>query len=118
MYTGTLRTDGPQRSNFRRLKIKLKHFSQLFAIGAVFKTPQSNREMRTAMPRAGRRPTTSKVQKVQKIQKFQDSWRVLLVEGLLEVRKVTFSSDSSRKWPSLLLVGENLDRSWRGALLC
>ncbi len=45
-------------------------------------------------------------------------WRVLLVEGLLEVRKVTFSSNSSRKWPCLWLVGENLDRSWLGALLC
>ncbi len=34
------------------------------------------------------------------------------------MRKVTFSSDSSRKWLSLWLVGENLDRSWQGALLC
>ncbi len=43
-------------------KIKLKHFSLrpvLFAVGAVFKTPQSNCEMRTAMPRAGHRPTSS-----------------------------------------------------------
>ncbi len=70
------------------------------------------------MPRAGRQPTTLQVQKTQKIQKFQDSWRVLLVEGLLEVRTVTFSSDSSRKWQSQWLVSENLDRSWRGALLC
>ncbi len=77
--------------------------------------------MRSAMPGAGRRPTTSQVQKIQKIQKFQDPWRrVLLVEGLsgLEVRTVTFSSDSSRKWPSWWLAGENLDRSWWGALLC
>ncbi len=45
----------------------------------------------------------------------EDSWPV---ECLLKVRKVTFSSDSSRKWLSQWLVGENLDRSWWGALLC
>ncbi len=38
------------------------------------------------MQRAGRQPTTLQVQKIQKIQKFQDSWRVPLVVGLLEVR--------------------------------
>ncbi len=43
---------------------------------------------------------------------------------LLEVKTVTvtFSSDSSRKWPvlwfKLVPVGENLDRSWQGALFC
>jgi hypothetical protein len=46
------------------------------------------------MPYAGRqqRPSSLKVQvqKVQKVQKFQDSWCVQLVEGLLEVRKVSF----------------------------
>ncbi len=59
---------------FQRLKIKLKLLSLLFAIGAVFKTPQSNSEMHAAMPRAARRPTVHwQVQKVpsQKIQKFQ-----------------------------------------------
>ncbi len=75
-------------------------------------------EMRSGMQRAGRLPTTLQVQKVQNIQKFQDSWRVLLVEGLLEVSKVFFSSDSSRKWQPQWLVGENLDRRWWGALLC
>ncbi len=79
---------------------------------------QSNREMRSAMPRAGRRPTTLQVKKIQKIQKFQDSCRVLLVEGLSEVKTVPFSRDSSRKWPSQWLVGEALDWSWWGALLC
>ena len=34
------------------------------------------------------------------------------------MRTVTFSSDSSRKWPSLWLVGENLDRSWQAARSC
>ncbi len=71
--------------------------------------------MPAAMPRAGRRPTTLQVQKNQK---FQDSLRVLLVEGLLEVRSVTFSRDSSRKCQSQWLVDENLDWSWWGALLC
>jgi hypothetical protein len=44
---------------------------------------------------------------------------VLLVEGLLEVRKVTFKFHVTLhelEWPSRQLVGENLDRSWRGAL--
>ncbi len=59
LYTGTLKTPGLQRSNFRRLKIKLKHSSLLFAIGTVFKITQSNREMCAAMPRAGRRPTVA-----------------------------------------------------------
>ncbi len=45
----------------------------------------------------------------------EDSWPV---ECHLKVRKLTVSNDSSRKWPSQWLVGENLDRSWRGALLC
>ncbi len=74
--------------------------------------------MPAAMPSAGRRPTTLQIQKIQKIQKFQDSWCVLLEEGLLEVRTVTFSLDSSRKWLSQWLAGENLDWSWWGALLC
>ncbi len=52
------------------------------------------------MPRAWRQASTLQVQKIQKNQKFQDSWRVLLVEGLLEVRKVTFSRVSARKWQS------------------
>ncbi len=74
--------------------------------------------MPATMPRSWHRPTTVQVQKIQKIQKFQDSWRVLLVEGLLEVRTVTFSRDSSWKWLSQWLVGDNLDWSWWGALLC
>ncbi len=76
--------------------------------------------MPAAMLCAGLLPTTLQVQKIQKIQKFQDSWCVLLVEGLLEVRTVTFSRDSSQKWQSVWLVGENLDWSWPGwgALLC
>ncbi len=90
----------------------------LFAIGAVFKIPQANSEMCAAMQRAGRRAALQ-VQKVQKVQEVsevsEDSWPV---EYLLKVRKVTFSSDSSRKWLSQWLVGENLDRSWQGALLC
>ncbi len=51
--------------------------------------------MRSAMPNAGSLQTTLQIQKIQKIQKFLDSWCVLLVEGLLEVRKVTLSRDSS-----------------------
>ncbi len=74
--------------------------------------------MPAAMQRVGRRPTTLQVQKIQKIRKFQDSWHVLLVVGLLEVRTITFSRDSSRKWTSQWLVGENLDWSWQGSLLC
>ncbi len=66
------------------------------------------------MQRAWRQPIILQVQKIQKNQKFQDSWRVLLVEGLLEA----FSRDSSRKWQSQWLVGENLDWNWWGALLC
>jgi hypothetical protein len=46
--------------------------------------------MLSVMQRAGRLPTTLQVQKIQNIQKFQDSWRVLLVEGLLEERTITF----------------------------
>ena len=37
---------------------------------------------------------------------------------LLKVRTVTFSSDSSRKWRSLWLVGENLGLSRQGSLSC
>ncbi len=68
-----LRTDGPQSSNFQRLKIKLKNYVLLFAIGAIFKiqVPQSNCEMCSAMPGAGRLPTLQ-VQKVQKVQKVQN----------------------------------------------
>ncbi len=47
----------------------------------------------------------------------EDSLRVLLADCLLKVRKVTFSSDPSRKWPLQWLVGENLDGGWRGALV-
>jgi hypothetical protein len=43
---------------------------------------------------------------------------VVQVTGLLQVRTVTFSREASRKWQSLWLVGENLDKSWQGALLC
>ena len=46
------------------------------------------------------------------------STRYKLVKRLLQVRTVTFSSDSSRKWPSLWLVGENLDRSWQAVSSC
>ena len=71
--------------------------------------------MRAAMLRAGRRPTNlaNIVNSVNLV--LLDYWAGL---RLLEVRTVTFSSDSSRKWQSLWLGGENLDRSWRGALLC
>ena len=40
------------------------------------------------------------------------------VTRLLKVRTVTFSSDSSRKWTSVWLVSENLDRSWQAASSC
>jgi hypothetical protein len=46
-----LRTDGPQHSNFRRLKFQLNLAWRPFAIGAIFKTPQSNRKMRSGMQR-------------------------------------------------------------------
>ena len=36
-------------------------------------------------------PITLQVHKIQEIQKLQDSWHVLLVEGQLEVKTVTFS---------------------------
>ncbi len=66
--------------------------------------------MRTAMQRSGRRPTNSESSESSESSEVSENrdWRVLQVEGLLEVRKVTFSSDSSRKWQSLWLVGENL----------
>jgi hypothetical protein len=87
-----------QRSNLGRFKTQ---FAVICHWCNFKNSQQSNREMRSAMQCAGRRPTTSQVQK---IQKFQDSWRVLLVEGLLEVRKVTFSRDSSRKWLTKMTV--------------
>jgi hypothetical protein len=69
--TETSRSESTQaNSDDSDIKSKLKLFSLLFAIGAVFKTPQSSSEMHAAMPRAWRRPTVQ-VQKVQKIQKFQ-----------------------------------------------
>ena len=46
------------------------------------------------------------------------STRNKLVTRLLKVRTVTFSSDSSRKWTSVWLVSENLDRSWQPASSC
>ncbi len=89
LYTGTVmlpvRTDCPQHSssNFQleRLKIKLKYTvtSLLFAIGAVFKNPQSNSKVCAAscalaapMPRSGRLPVLQ-TQKIQEIQKFQNA---------------------------------------------
>ncbi len=48
-----------QPSNFRRLKFQLKLTWRPFAIGAIFKTPQSHREMCAGMPHAARRPTYS-----------------------------------------------------------
>ena len=46
------------------------------------------------------------------------STRYKLVTRLLKVRTVTFSSDSSRKWTAVWLVGEDLDRSWQTARSC
>ena len=46
------------------------------------------------------------------------STRNKLVTRLLKVKTVTFLSDSSRKWHSVWLVGENLDRSCQVALSC
>ena len=90
---------------FRRLKIKLKLYSRPFAICTIFKTPQSKREMRASMPRCGRRPIdfTPLFLALQ-----ADCTSNKLVVRLLQVRTVTFSRDSSRKWQSLWLVGENL----------
>jgi hypothetical protein len=99
IFIWVLLQDEPhQRSNLRRFKTQ---FAVICHWGNFKDSLQTNHEMRSAMPRAGRWPTTLQVQKIQNIHKFQDSWRVLLVEGLLEVRKVTFSRDSSRKWQSL-----------------
>ncbi len=55
LYTGMLKTPGPQRSNFRRLKFQLKLTWLPFAIGAIFKTPQSNAKcaLECRAPRAG-----------------------------------------------------------------
>ena len=52
-------SDGPQRSTLGRpfkLLVKLRVYWRLFAIRAIFKTPQSNREMRASLPRGGRQP--------------------------------------------------------------
>ncbi len=71
--------------------------------------------MRAAIPRAGRRPTASQTQYLV-LQACSTRYR--LVRRLLQVRTVTFSCDSSRKWQSLWLEGENLERRWQGAPLC
>ncbi len=95
LYTGTLKTPGPQRSssNFWRLKFQLKLTWQAFAIqvDAVFKTPQSNREMRAGMPHGGRRPSYFETQYLV-LQACTSSTRFKLVTRLLQVRTVTFSS--------------------------
>jgi hypothetical protein len=56
LYTGTLRTDGPQRSNLGRFKTQ---FAVICHWCNFKNSPQSNREMRSAMPRAGRRPAVA-----------------------------------------------------------
>ena len=115
LYTGTLKCYPLQRSNFRRLKINLKLTWRPFAIGAVFKTPQPNREMRAAMPRAGRRPAGWQTQNL--------AWKACflpskLFRRLFQVRTVTFSCDSSWKWLFVCLGGENLEKRWQGAPSC
>jgi hypothetical protein len=54
--TGIDAEDGPQRSNFWRLKFQLKLTWLPFAIGAIFKTPQSHCKMCAGMPHFARRP--------------------------------------------------------------
>ena len=82
---------------------------------AIFKTPQPKREMRASLPRSGRRPAGFATLK---FVLHACSTIYKLVTRLFQVRTVTFSRDSSRKWQSLWSVGENPDRSLLGALLC
>ena len=110
-YAETLKTPGPQRSIFRRLKFQLKLTRRPFAIGAIFKTPQSHREMCAGMPRAARQPTYS-VYSVNLVLLDLLSSRSLFAP--LGSENVTFSSDSSWKWQ----VTQNLSRSWWRAIWC
>ncbi len=115
LYTGTLKTPGLQRSNFRRLKIQLKLTWRPFAIGAIFKIPQSHREMCAGMPPAARRPTYS-----------VNSVNLVLLDLLSSRLWFTpLGSDNShffkwlsRKWQSPWSVTQNLSRSWRRAIWC
>ena len=79
----------------------------------IFKTRQPKREMRASMQRRGRWPTTLKLSKSCSVQACSTRYKLASVTLLfkLKVRTVTFSSDSSRKWTSVWLVGENLDRA-------
>ncbi len=74
----------------------------------IFKTPQPKRKMRASLPRSGRRPAGFATLYLE-LQAC--STRYKLVTRLLQVRTVNFSRDHARKWQSLWLVGENLDRS-------
>jgi hypothetical protein len=80
-----------------------------------FKTFQSNSEMRLGMPRGALRPTnlSNSVNSVNLVLLSSRRWF-----APVEVRTVTFSSDSSRKWQSPWSVAENLSRSWRRAISC
>jgi hypothetical protein len=60
-----LKTDGFQRSNFRRLKFQLKLTWRPFAMGAIFKTPQSNRKCAQGCRAQIVSPTTLQTQKTQ-----------------------------------------------------
>ncbi len=56
LYTGTLKTPSLQHSNLGRFKTQ---FAVICHWCNFKNSPQSNREMRAAMPRAGRRPTVA-----------------------------------------------------------
>ena len=71
--------------------------------------------MCSGMPRGGRRPTYS-VNPVNLV--LLDLLDLLSSSRLLEVKRVTFSRDSSREWKSPWSVTQNLSRSWRKAIWC
>ncbi len=101
-----------------RLKIKLKIYGRQFAIGAILITSQSICEMLASLPRA---PGALRLRNHRFSRFFRYSGFPEVPEALkclLEVRTVAFSSDSSRKWPSMWSVAENLDWSWQRSLLC
>ena len=87
-------------------------------IGAILKTPRNpiaKCAQRCRAPGAGLPP-----HKFKKFRKFR-SFRKLactISRRPFGSEKSHFSSDSSRKWQSLWLVGENLDRSWQAPRSC
>jgi hypothetical protein len=123
LYTGTLRTDwGPTVLSVptsEDLKSNQNTLSCYLPLELFLRIPNP---IAKCKPRC-RAPDAGMPCKLRKVGKFRSlSFKRFLVCTSswmpLESKNSHFSSDSSRKWPSQLLLGENLDsdRSWRGAL--